>query len=59
MSEALWLFTVVAGPILLIVVMYYGFFRNRQSSQREIREAELGAERLREDIRRDPEYKEE
>lgn len=60
MSETLWLFTVAIGPILLIAAMYYAFSRNRQGNERKnIAKAERGAARLRDDLERDPEYKEE
>lgn len=56
---SVWLFVVAIGPVLLIAAIYFGFFRNRQGNRREINRAEHGAEEFREELRRDPEYREE
>lgn len=56
MPEA-WLFVVVGGPLLLILVIYWARWRNRKvRNPRDIATTEIGAKKLREDIKRDPEY---
>lgn len=47
------------GALLLLVAIIYGFVRNRGGSRAEIARAERGAEELRHDLERDPEYREE
>ena len=53
----IWLIILTVGALALIAAMYFGKFRNQHG--RGVGRAERGAEELREDIRRDPEYREE
>jgi cbb3-type cytochrome oxidase subunit 3 len=59
MTGWLWSLATILGPILLIGAIIYAFLRNRGGSRSEVRRAERGAVELREDLQRDPEYKEE
>ena len=51
---SIWTPITIVGPILLIAVIVYGK-RNRDGGARNVREAERGAQRLREDIAHDRE----
>ena len=53
-----WLIVVAIGPLLLIAAIYFGFIRNREGSRGEVARAERGAEEFREELKRDPEYRE-
>lgn len=55
----LWSLATIIGPILLIGVILYAFLRNRGGSRRQVERAERGAVEFREELERDPEYKEE
>ncbi len=54
----LWSLATVLGPILLIAVIVWAWLRNRGGSRAQIARAEEGAKEVREEIRRDPEYRE-
>ena len=59
MSGWLWSLATILGPILLIAAIVYAVIRNRGGSRAEIDRAERGAVTLREDLDRDPDYREE
>jgi hypothetical protein len=52
-----WLIILTIGALALIVTIYFAKSRNA-NSRGSFGRAERGAEQLREDIRRDPEYRE-
>lgn len=56
--ENLWWLVDVVAPILLIAAIVYAWLRNRKARRGSFEQAERGAARLREDIRKDPQYKE-
>lgn len=58
MSEAMWFFTVVGGPILLIAAIIWFTVRNKTAGQRNFDRAERGARELRQELERDPDYRE-
>jgi len=53
------LILLTVGALALIAAMYYGKARNANASSGELARSERGAKELREEIRRDPEYREE
>jgi hypothetical protein len=53
--ESLWLFAVVAGPLLLIGVIIYASRRNKGGSAANVAQAERGAREVRDEIARDEE----
>jgi hypothetical protein len=55
----LWTLITIVGPILLIAAIVYAWWRNKTAGPANVQTAERGAVELREEIRRDPEYKEE
>ena len=57
MTGGLWTLVTILGPILLIAAIIYAFMRNRGGSRRQVARAEQGAADVREDIKRDPEYR--
>jgi cbb3-type cytochrome oxidase subunit 3 len=59
MTGWLWSLATIVGPILLIAVIIYAYLRNRGGSRRQVERAERGAVEFREELDRDPEYKEE
>jgi len=59
MTGWLWSLATILGPILLIGVILYAMMRNRGGSRNEVARAERGAVEFREELERDPEYKEE
>ena len=52
--EGFWGFLLVAGPILLIGAIIYATIRNRKAGPASDRRADLGAERLQEEIEARP-----
>ena len=52
--ETLWLIINFVAPALLIAVLIWAFFHNRNASRANIERAERGAREVREEIRRDP-----
>jgi len=58
MTGWLWSLATILGPILLIGAILYAFFRNRGGTRREVDRAERGAAEFREELKRDPEYRE-
>jgi hypothetical protein len=59
MTSVSWFLVTVIGPILLLLFLYWGFWRNRQGDERRDREhSERGARRLRNEIEKDPRYRE-
>ena len=49
--EGIWSIAIIVGPILLIAVLIWAYFRNRASASRgEIARAERGTRELREQI---------
>lgn len=59
MTGWLWTLITILGPILLIGAIIWAFLRNRASGRANVAQAERGAAELREDLKRDPEYREE
>ena len=56
----LWFFVVAIGPLLLLLAIYWAWLRNRKAdSPRQIERSEAGARQLREEIKRDPDDREE
>lgn len=55
----LWTLITILGPILLIGAIIWAVMRNRGGSRAQVARAEEGAKEVREEIRRDPEYREE
>jgi hypothetical protein len=58
MNGVMWSLITVVGPLLLIVALIVVFLRNRRRPRGEIAEAERGAVQLREELLRDPQYRE-
>lgn len=56
--STLWLIILTIGAFALIGGMYFAKARNRDAPRGNLRRAERGARELREEIRRDPEYRE-
>ena len=54
--DVIWLIVLTIGALALIAAIYIGKARNQKTGG--VGRAERGAEELREDIRRDPEYRE-
>jgi hypothetical protein len=55
--ERIWFLVVVVGPVLLLAALIWAYFRNRNASPASFARSEEGAKQLREDIRNDPEYR--
>jgi len=53
----IWLIILTIGAMALIAAMYFGKARNKNAPPGELERAERGARELREDIRKDPEYR--
>jgi hypothetical protein len=47
-----WGLVLIGGPLLLLLVIIWGFVRNRQASRSTTQRAERGAAELRDDIER-------
>lgn len=58
MNGVMWSLVTIVGPVLLLVTLIWVFLRNRHRPQSEVAEAERGAVRLREELQRDPQYRE-
>ena len=58
MNGAIWSLVTILGPVLLIAVLVWAYLRNRNAGPRNLERAERGAAELREDLQRDPEYRE-
>ena len=58
MEGVMWLLINFVGPFLLLAVLVWAFLRNRSAGRRNFEEAERGARQVREDIQRDPQYRE-
>jgi len=54
MAGDIWGVALIGGPILLLAVIIWAWLRNRAAGPRNVEQAERGAERLREEIERDP-----
>ena len=54
----IWFFVVAIGPLLLLLAMIWATRRNRNARKAQIARSEEGARQLREDLRRDPQYRE-
>jgi hypothetical protein len=54
----IWLLTVTLGPLLLLAVLIWAWLRNRRTPPSVTARSERGARELREEIKRDPEYRE-
>lgn len=52
--EAVLSLATVIGPIILLAVIVYAWYRNRQAKPSVTHKAERGARELREDIAEDP-----
>jgi hypothetical protein len=50
MTGWLWTLITILGPVLLIGVILWAYFRNRNPSPGEIAQAERGARELREEL---------
>lgn len=59
MTGWFWSLITIVGPILLIGAIIWAFMRNRTAGRGNVERAERGARELREDINRDPQYREE
>ncbi len=59
MAGWFWSLITIIGPILLIGAIIWAFMRNRAAGRGSVERAERGARELREDINRDPQYREE
>jgi len=55
----IWLILLTVGAIALISAMYFGKVRNGNARRGELARSERGAKEVRDEIRRDPEYREE
>lgn len=55
---ALWSVITILGPILLLAAIIYAWWRNRTGNRAQVERAERGAAEVRQDIREDPEYRE-
>ncbi len=53
----IWLIILTIGAMALIAAMYFGKARNAKAPPGDLERAEQGARDLREEIRRDPEYR--
>ena len=53
----LWLLTVTLGPLLLLAVLIWAWLRNRNAPPSVDARSEAGAREVREEIKRDPEYR--
>lgn len=54
MPGDIWGVILILGPLALLVAIVWAFMRNRAAGPRNVEQAERGAERLREQIERDP-----
>ena len=54
----IWLIVLTIGAIALIATMYFGKSRNDKAPPGQLGRAERGARELRQEIRNDPEYRE-
>ena len=54
MAGDIWSVALIGGPILLLAVIIWAYSRNKAAGPRNVEQAERGAERLREQIERDP-----
>jgi hypothetical protein len=59
MNGVMWALINIVGPLLLLAALVWVFLRNRGRPRSEIAEAERGAVKLREELQRDPQYREE
>lgn len=59
MSGWFWSLITIIGPILLIGAIIWAFVRNRNAGRANLDRAERGAREVRDDIHRDPQYREE
>ena len=59
MSGAMWSLVTILGPILLIAAIVWAFLRNRGARPGSFERAERGAEELRDELERDPQYRDE
>jgi hypothetical protein len=58
MNGVMWGLINIVGPFLLLAALIWVFLRNRRRPGGEVAEAERGAVKLREELQRDPEYRE-
>ena len=54
MPGDIWGVVLILGPLALLLVIIWAFMRNRAAGSRNVEQAERGAERLRDQIERDP-----
>lgn len=54
MPADIWGIVLILGPLILLLVIIWAFLRNRAAGRANLEQAERGAERLREQIERDP-----
>jgi cbb3-type cytochrome oxidase subunit 3 len=59
MSGAMWSLVTILGPILLIAAIVWAFLRNRRAGRGSFDRAERGAQELRDELERDPQYRDE
>lgn len=53
----IWTLIVIAGPLLLLGLIVYGWKKNRDAPEWKTRRAERGAKELREEMAREPDKK--
>ncbi len=51
----IWPIVTIVGPILLMAIIIFAWWRNRQAPKSNLREAEHGAKELRDEIANEPE----
>lgn len=54
MPADIWGIVLILGPMILLGVIIWAYARNKAAGPRNLEQAERGAERLREQIERDP-----
>lgn len=58
MNGVMWALINIIGPLVLLAFLVWVFLRNR-NRPKEVAKADRGAVQLREELQRDPEYREE
>jgi len=56
MIDEFYALVLIGGPVLLLAAIIWATLRVRSASRRNEQVAEAGAEELREEIKRDPDY---
>lgn len=54
MPADIWGIVLILGPLILLLVIIWAYSRNKAAGRANVEQAERGAERLREQIERDP-----